>query len=191
MMRRTARGAPVVSAFGAALFVVFAFAVAAAQPAGAVFTSNNIGCAGSAVITAKDGTVYNANANDSLIKVPRDGTVAYDGTITTVTHDHSGEIVMKIAMFAVPLGTWGPRHNGSNQAGASGVKDIPSAFAQVPPGKYRISGFHSGNEGRCDGWADIEIAGSPLTSPVGIVAVALTIASAIAFALAAFAKVGP
>ena len=161
MTRRTARRAPVFGAFGAALFVTFAFFVAAAQPAGAVFTSNTVGCEGSAVLTAKDGTVYNANATDSLIKVPRDGGVAYQGSITTVTHDHAGEIDMEIAMFKVPLGTWGPRHNGSDTSTAAGVKDIPSAFAQVPPGKYRISGFHRGNEGGCAGWADIEIAEAP------------------------------
>ena len=168
---------------GAPLFVF-----AAAAPAGAVFTENTIGCSGSAVLTAKNGTTYNANANATTIKVPRDGSANYQGSITTTTHNHKGEIDLEIGPFKIPVASWGPRPNDSNQNSKDGVKDIPSAFAQIPAGKYRLSGFHEGKEGRCAGWVNAEVTGSPLSTPTGIVALALTVVSGAGLAAAAMAS---
>jgi hypothetical protein len=155
-----------------------------ASPAAAVFTTNTIGCAGSAVIT--DGaTTYNADANDSVIKLPKQGSAAYQGSIQTVTHNHSGAIKLKVGVVSIPMGSWGPTANNSNQSASAGVKKLPSALGSVPPGKYDLTGYHKGDEGMCAGKATVEIGGSALASPAALGSLALTALTGVGL-LAAF-----
>ncbi len=159
-----------------------------AAPAGATFTSNTVGCAGSATITAKNGKSYQINANDAEVKVPKDGSAAWDGSTTTVTHDHSGSVQLAIAFWDFTIGRWGPSRNAGNESARKGTKEIPSFVAQAPPGKYVVSGRHQGAEGGCSGRVTVEIEGSIISNPAGVVSLAGTLASAAGLAVAARAK---
>jgi hypothetical protein len=165
----------------AAVGLVLACTMALARPAAAEFTENAIGCKGSARITSDDGKTYDVDATDKTAVLPRDGQAAWQGSITTVTHDHFGEVVIKIGPVKQKLGDWGPRPNGTNQNAKSGVKKIPSFMKQVPAGKYDVSGFHEGKEGRCAGKITVDVDGSPFDTPAGLATLVLTILSAIGF----------
>ena len=163
---------------GPALVAVLLCGIAA--PAAAEFSENTIGCAGSAVITSDDGETYEVDAEDETVEVPRDGEAAWEGSISTVTHNHSGEVVLEVGPFGeVPLGDWGPSENADDESSASGVKELPAILEQVPAGSYDVSGFHEGDEGRCAGSVTVEIDGSPFDTPLGIANAVLTILTGI------------
>jgi hypothetical protein len=154
-----------------------------AAPAAAVFTTNTIGCAGSAVIT--DGaTTVQANADDTVIKLPKQGSAAYQGSISTVTHNQSGSIKLKVGVVSIPMGSWSGK-NDSNLSSSAGVKKLPAALGSVPPGKYDLTGSHRGDEGSCAGHATVEIGGSPLASPAALGSLGLTALTGVGL-LAAF-----
>ena len=158
---------------GGTLAVAFVLLVAGAQPAAGIFTENTIGCAGSADITDGDTTVH-VDANDASAVIPPQGSAAWEGSVETITHNHSGKVELKIGPGAVPLGSWGPSENADDEASASGVKELPEALGDVPPGSYDVRGHHEGDEGRCAGHMKIEIDGSPLSNPFVLVSLALT-----------------
>jgi hypothetical protein len=159
-----------------------------APPAGAVFTENTIGCDGSAVITDDKGVTTNVNASDSTVKVPRKGSASYQGVVGTVTHNHFGEVKMKLAVFDIPLGSWGKSANAGNANKKVGVKKIPAAVEQLPAGKYVVSGFHQGDEGRCAGEVTVDLEGSLLSTPIGIVSAGGTLLTFLLMLFAAMAK---
>ncbi len=171
---------------GAGLAVVTALAWCA--PAGAVFDDNTVGCAGHATITGNDAKTYEADANDSTIKVPQEGTVAWQGSVQTITHDHAGEITVSVGPFDFTVDSWGPSKNDSNEPSKSGTRDMPSAIKNLPPGSYEISGHHKGNEGGCSGHATIEVQGSILGNAAGAVSVAGTVVTGLALGFAGVAK---
>ncbi|MDQ1445633.1 MAG: hypothetical protein QOI20_2097 [Acidimicrobiaceae bacterium] len=164
------------------------FLVVTAAPAAAVFTENQIGCQGSAVITADDGKTTSVDAKDASVKLPGSGAAKWSGAITTTTHNHSGEVKLKLAVFDIGLGSWGPSKNAGNASTASGTKKIPSALKQVPVGKYVLSGFHRGDEGGCAGHMTVELDGSPTSNAAGIVSLAGTVLTGALMALAAMAR---
>jgi hypothetical protein len=164
--------------------IVVVGSVAFAPPASAEFTENTIGCSGHATITDKKGQTYQVDAQDKTATVPRNGSAEWAGAVTTVTHDHFGEIVIKVGPASVKLDSWGPKPNTSNGSSKSGTKSL-SALEKIPPGKYELTGFHQGNEGRCAGKITLNVAGSPLSSPAGIGVTVLTAVAALGVLLAA------
>lgn len=139
-----------------------------AGPASAVIDPPNaIGCAGSARITADDGTVHDVDAADSRVEVPRSGSAAWQGSIGTVTHNHFGVVNLEIGPTTIELGSWGVSENAADASSKSGVRDLPSTLGGVPPGRYAVSGYHQGDEGRCEGSIEVEVQGNPLTHPAG------------------------
>ncbi|MGI8794529.1 MAG: hypothetical protein ACR2H3_15380 [Acidimicrobiales bacterium] len=161
-MRRT-----LIRTIGAA-FAVAAVVVFGAGPASATIDPpNSIGCAGSATITADDGTVTQVDAADAEVTVPRSGNAAWNGSIATVTHNHSGEVSLAVGPANFALGSWGVSPNDDDENARKGVKEIPSTLGGVPPGRYVVSGFHQGDEGRCSGSIIVEVGGNPLTTPAG------------------------
>jgi hypothetical protein len=160
-----------------------------ASPAAAEFTENTIGCAGNATITDKNGQTYEVDANDKTATLPRTGTAQYSGQISTVTHNHRGQIVIEVGPVKTALGKWGPRPNSSNQNSKAGTKKLPSFLEQVPAGKYEVSGFHQGNEGRCAGRITVSIAGNAFDTPAGIGVAALTALTALATLFAMVATI--
>lgn len=159
-----------------------------AAPAGASFDDNTIGCDGAAALTADDGKQTTVRASDDEVAVPRSGTAAWQGSIATVTHNHRGAVDLALGPFSIQLDQWGPSRNVKDEASATGTKEIPSAVGSIPPGRYVVSGFHEGDEGRCSGSVIVVIEGSPLTNPAGAVAALGTLVTAALLALAARAK---
>ena len=158
-------------------------------PAAAEFTENDIGCDGSAVIESDDGDTFDVNASDSVVEVPRDGTATWQGSVSAPTHNHFGEIVLRVGPLSVPVDDWGVSENANDESAANGVEELPSELSLVPPGRYRVEGFHDSDEGRCAGFVDVEVEGNPITTPVGAGAAAGTVITAALLALAAKAKV--
>ncbi len=169
-----------------AAWLVGAGAIVSAVPAGAEFTENKIGCSGSATIT--DGAkTYRVSADQKEAKVPRKGTAEWQGAIATTTHNHKGEVRLSVAFWDITVGSWGPSPNAANEKSRSGTKKIPSALEQLPAGKYKLSGFHQGDEGRCAGKITVEVEGSILNIP-GIVSLAGTVLTGAGLAVAGKAK---
>lgn len=172
---------------GAAAAGVLLFGVA--TPAAAEFTENRIGCQGHA--TVRDGSkTYEVDARDKEVKAPREGTAAYAGSITTTTHDHSGVVRLKLGPFNITLGLWGPSENANNENSSAGTKEIPDAVKFVPPGKYEVSGYHQGKEGRCAGKVTIELEGSPLSTPAGAAAAVGTLVTGAGLVLSGMTRKG-
>jgi hypothetical protein len=157
-------------------------------PAGAEFTENTIGCSGSAVLTDPGGTIWPITAVDAEAKVPREGTASWQGSISTVTHNHRGDVALEIGFWDVTIRSWGPSPNSRDENARMGRIEIPSIVRQVPPGKYVVSGFHEGDEGACAGQVVIDVQGSPFTTAAGIVSLAGTVLSGAAVAVAGRAK---
>lgn len=175
-LRRRVAAAGVV----AALSLIFG-----AAPASAIFTQNTIGCSGSATITDSDGNTYQGNADDVSVEVPREGVADWRGSISTVTHNHSGEVNLALGPVDIQLGKWGPSRNADDESSSSGTKEIPEALQYVLPGEYVVSGFHQGDEGRCAGYAVVAVDVAPFSTPTGIAVVTvffafMTAASAVA-----------
>jgi hypothetical protein len=159
-----------------------------AAPASATFTKNTVGCKGSAVITDKDGKTFSIDAADSKVKVPKEGSAAWQGSLGTVTHNHSGSVSLKVGLAKIELGSWGPSANASNQGSQSGVKEIPAAVKQLLPGKYVVSGSHNGDEGGCAGSIVVEVEGSALGTPAGIGVLIGTVVTGAGLAFVALGK---
>jgi hypothetical protein len=172
-------------AVAAAVVAVFAMMVGA--PAGAEFGENSIGCSGRALVTDDEGETYDIDAEDSEVVVPRSGSAQWEGSIETVTHNHSGEVVLEVGPMSVGLGDWGPSENDNDEASANGVKEIPEILEQVPAGKYDVSGFHQGDEGRCAGAVTVEVDGSPFDTIAGVVNAGLTLLTGALLLIAMFA----
>lgn len=161
-----------------------------AAPAGATFDENTIGCAGSATITDDDGATYDIDADDDRVVVPRVGSAAWQGSIATVTHNHSGEVRLELGPASVTVGEWGPAENAGDKSSASGTQELPEALANVPTGRYDVSGFHQGDEGRCSGSVTVEFEGSPFDTPIGVVTAGLTLLTGLLTVLALVAAGG-
>ena len=151
--------------------------VVIAGPAAAEFTTNEIGCAGSAVVTNNDGDTYTVDADDSTVEVPRTGSADWEGSTQTVTHNHTGEVAVDLGFTGITIGDWASE-NAGDASSSSGVTELPAILRQVPTGKYDVSGFHDGDEGRCAGSVVVEIDGSPFDTVVGILNLVLTLLTA-------------
>lgn len=161
-----------------------ALLIAGSGVASATLTQNTANCGGSAVITNPEGVVYRVDATIARATIPREGVVQWQGHANPLS-GYSGAVKVVIGPLSVPLGSWS---GGLSKAASSGVKEIPKAFKSVPPGLYRVSGFHSGAGGRCEGSILLEIEGSPLSTPVGAGVVGATAVAALATVGAGLAR---
>ncbi len=150
-------------------------ALVPAGPAGAVLTSDTVGCSGSATITSTDGTAYQVDVGDEEAKVPREGSAAWQGGLSTVTHDHRGEVNLELPLGDVELGSWGPSANTEGKASASGAKELPSVLRDLPAGRYKVRGYHEGNEGGCTGHVTVEIDDFAFTNVAGVAGIGGTV----------------
>jgi hypothetical protein len=155
-----------------------------APPAGAELTVNEVGCAGSAVITPDDGGApVTVDAEDDTVVLPAGaGDATYEGSVETVTHDHSGKIAVAVGPASIEIGSWSSPNEGGEPS-ASGTKELPSALEQVPPGKYEVTGHHEGTEGRCEGRLTVEVGGSILSTPASAVSLGLGVLGLLVLAL--------
>ncbi len=163
-------GAGVVVAAGLALF---------GSPAGAEITRDTIGCSGTATITADDGTAVTIDSSATEAKIPRARSAAWHGEINRVTHDHEGSVDLQVGPVSINLGKWGPTANSQNAGTRDGVIDIPAVVRQFPPVKWKLTGYHKGIEGQCQGEITVEVEGSAAsTAAAGVAALAGTAAAA-------------
>lgn len=176
------------AAGGVAAFLIALSSVVVASPAGATITTNTIGCSGSAEITPESGAPYTVDAQDSTLKVPRNGSAAWTGSLGTITHNHKGKVTLEVGFLSLEVGSWGPTANTSNLGSRSGVKEIPSFMDQIPAGEYVLRGSHSGDEGSCAGHMTVDVEGSPWSNPVGLVVLAGTVLSGATMVMAARAR---
>lgn len=144
------------------------FLLCSAGPSAAVLTSNDVGCTGSADVIGGDGRTYHLDAADATATVPREGQASWRGALGTVTHDHHGEVRLEVGPFSHEIGSWGPSPNTANQSSASGEMDVPSFMADVPTGRYKLSGTHSGAEGGCAGEVVVEVEGTPFSNVASV-----------------------
>ena len=160
-----------------------------AAPAGAEITRDTIGCSGTATVTADDGTTVAVDAAATAVKIPRGDSALWHGEINKVTHDHEGSIDLELGPISINLGRWGPTGNNQNKGTQDGVKDIPALIRQFPSVKWKLTGYHKGTEGQCEGEMTVEVEGSAAsTAAAGVAGLAGTAAAAAGLVSAARPK---
>ncbi|MGH2808990.1 MAG: hypothetical protein ACRDKT_17135 [Actinomycetota bacterium] len=169
----------------AVLFLAVAFALALGGTAQARFTQNEIGCAGRATITSPGGGRVTVRATDTTATVPRQGSVAWQGSTKQVSKNHSGSITVRIGPGNVPVADWGDP-NDKGQTKKAGTRPMPAAFADVPPGIYLVSGKHTGDTGSCAGEIEVTITGdgSAPWKPIALTGTGLFAAATLAAGIA-------
>jgi hypothetical protein len=151
---------------GGFLLIVGLVLTGTAAPAHGEFTQNTIGCAGSAVLNGDDGSTTSVNAEDATVTLSDTaGEASYEGSVQTITHNHLGEIRLEVGLGALKLATWESANDG-DEASKAGVKVLPSETSNIPPGRYELTGFHEGEEGRCVGRMTVEVSGSLFSNPI-------------------------
>ncbi|MDH5371903.1 MAG: hypothetical protein OEX97_03055 [Acidimicrobiia bacterium] len=135
-------------------------------------------CRGTVTI---DGIVY-SEANDSAsnpIVIPdEEGLIAFwEGSTNEPITDHTGEIGVVVGPTTINFADWGG-DNAALKTDSNGSYAIDDARDVLPisvVGLYKVSGFHRGEGGSCDGSVMVLLEGNPLTTPVGAGAAAGTI----------------
>jgi hypothetical protein len=178
-------------------WLVASFTIAAvvlvigALPAAAVMIRNPVSCRAFATITDKAGkTISRADHNAVEITVPREGLITWEASVREPAKSYSGEIALDFDVFKFAPGDWTFKGAPQKDLASKGVEKIPSFFKYMPPGKYKVAGFRTGDGVTCDGYATIVIQGSPFTNPTGIGILAATLIALIAFVRSGVARVG-
>jgi hypothetical protein len=127
----------------------------------AEITEDEIGCSGSADIKAEDGGTTHIDAEDTKATVPREGTVRWRGATADAVHNHNGSIELDLGLDGVPIDDWGSENEG-DEIEKRGTRELPEVLKWLPPGTYLVTGFHSGDEGSCDGEIEITLEGGSL-----------------------------
>ena len=98
--------------------------------------------------------------------------------MATATHDHHGAVRLEVGALDVVVGEWGPDANRAGVTSAHGTIAIPSFLAQVPSGRYKLTGFHQGAEGRCDGEVMVDVGEGALANFAGWAGIGGTVLAA-------------
>jgi hypothetical protein len=177
------RAMGVFAAVGTVLFI-------GASPAGAVTVNGP--CSGTATINGKQYTT--ANKDDASLShpmtLPKTGTVTYEGTTGAVTKPEHGHLSVVVGPAEVSIYSWRSSNTG-NKTTDTGTKSLTSASKKLPgiAGIYELKGYHYNNGALyCSGSGYIKFTDSPLTTPLGIVAVAGTAVAALVVLIAALGK---
>jgi hypothetical protein len=163
-----------------------------AAPAGAEITRDTIGCSATATVTGDDGAAVTVDASARSVTIPRGDSALWRGEINKVTHDHSGSVDLKLGPLSINLGRWGPTANDANRGIQEGLKDVPAVIRQFPSVKWKLTGFHKGTEGQCEGEVTVQVESSPAsTAAAAVAALAGTAAAAAGLVAAARPKRPP
>jgi len=157
---------------------------APARPAGAAI---NGPCAATAEVNGKLYTPAHDTPGNP-IRLPKRGTILYQGTTRTVTSPHHGSLAVSVGPTRITIYSWAST-NAKRKLSAAGHKDLASTYAKLPfsiAGIYRITGYHY-SQGRlyCSGFAYVAFDQSPFVTPVGVFAEAGTVLTAAGLVLAA------
>lgn len=161
-------------------------ALAPASPAGAELTTNEIGCAGSAVISG-EGPDVAVDAEDDEVRLSGPESAAWQGSVATVTHDHAGSIDLAVGPASIEIGSWSSANDG-DESSRNGTEELSGAVGDVPPGRYELSGSHQGDEGRCAGRMTVIIEGSVLSNPISAGSVVLAVLGLVLLAFGALKR---
>jgi hypothetical protein len=151
-------------------------------------------CDGSVTIKGVTYTPDNDSPGDPVVVPSGSGVVAkWEGSTDVPIKNHHGEILVHIGPASIAVASW-EGENADEETQASGSYDLDDAYAKLPldvVGIYRVSGYHEGKGGRCDGFVYVKIEGNPLATVPGAAAAALTVAAVAGVVVAAFAKGKP
>jgi hypothetical protein len=173
---------------GAGVGVAIAL-VLLAGPAGAEITRDTIGCTGTATLTGDDGVPVTIDVAARSVTVPRGDSAVWKAATNKVTHDHSGSLDLRLRPLSINLGRWGPTGNDQNQSTKDGLRDIPAVVKYFPSVKWKLTGYHKGIEGQCEGEMTVEVEGSAAsTAAAGVAGLAGTAAAAAGLVQAARLK---
>lgn len=156
-MRRAALLAGVAAA-------VVALSVPLAAPAGAVLTHDGLGCGATASVQTEGGKSIYVDGADAEVRLPRRGDVYWAGTVTKPAHRETGSLELRLGFWEVPVGTWGPSANPTDQLRREGSRPLPGFLRVVPPGRYVLTGTHRAAEGSCTGHLTVVVAGSAVSN---------------------------
>lgn len=183
MLHRTHRPRGRRSAALAAGLVAAGWTLAVAGPASANVSGP---CDGRVTIDGVTYTPANDTPGDPIV-VPADArTAEWEGTTGVPITDHTGRLGVVIGPGSVQIASWGGE-NADLETSAAGAYDVGDARGELPVdlvGLYELTGMHSGSGGTCAGSAMVLIEGSPLTTPAGAGAAAVTVLSLLGLAAA-------
>lgn len=160
----------------------------AAPSAEAVMTENSIGCRGSAVITS-NGATTTANQDSVEVTLPREGTIAWQGSVGKLARSYSGKIELDLGLFRISPGSWGWSGGPQGTLSSSGVEKIPARFKDLPAGKYKVRGHHTADGATCSGFVTIKIEGGAIQTTAGKAAVGLTAVGVLGLIISMIPKV--
>lgn len=160
----------------------------AASPARALVTG---GCNGSATIKGVTYTPANDTpGNPVLIPNEKGVMIPWEATTGGPITDHHGQIGVNAGPFVIPVAKWAGE-NADKKTKDADTYSLDSAYEKIPVrlvGLYRVSGFHTGTGGDCEGFVYVRFEGNPLATVPGILAVGLTGGAVVLVGVGGFRK---
>ncbi len=148
-------------------------------------------CNGSATIQGVTYTPANDTPSNPVVLPNEKGVVAsWEGSTDGPIHNHHGEIGVDVGPFTIKVADWAGE-NKKDEVQKKGKYQLDDAYAKLPlgiVGIFRVSGFHEGDEARCDGFVYVKIEGNPLATVPGAASVALTVVTAVLVGVAGIAR---
>lgn len=136
-------------------------------------------CDGSATIKGVTYTPNNDTPGNPVV-IPNEKGVIVDwqgNTGGVVIKNHTGQIAVDVGPFGVVVADWSGE-NANKETEKHGKYNLDDAYDKLPVdlvGIYRVSGFHHGEGGACDGFVYVKIEGNPLSTVPGAGAAVLTL----------------
>ena len=162
-----------------------------ALPVGAAVTG---GCTGEATV---DGVAYgpdNDTPSNAIVVPDRDDvTASYSGEVPFANTNFTGDAGIKVGPVVVKVVDW-QGANSEDVRGSEGEYSLSEFKAALPvdvgvTGIYEVIVNHSADGGTCRANVFVKFEGNPLSTPLGMVAVAGLVLSAIGLLGGMFAKV--
>lgn len=149
------------------------------------------GC--SATVTI-DGIPYgpdNDSASNPIVVPDRSDVVAsWRATVPFDNNGYSGAVGLVVGPTTITLAEWGPGSGANASEGTYSRQELTNALPGGVKliGLYELAGHHQTSAGRCEGNAMVRFGGSPLESPVALVALGGTMLSGLGLVGAAVSK---
>jgi hypothetical protein len=132
-------------------------------------------CTGEATIKGVTYTPANDTPGNAIPIPDEDGVqVTYSGSVEFENMSHSGVAKVQVGPFSITLGKAWSGTNTEDTRGVDGqVYELDDFRDKLPiwiPGVWKVSAEHSASGGECSGFAMVKLAGSPLGSVAGLIA---------------------
>jgi hypothetical protein len=154
--------------------------VASAGKASAHLESDN-GCQGSGTFREDGLTVDAESIGDEVVKIPREDTVDWQGSVDAPPGAYSGTIAIDLPppFGEAEIDSWSGESDNTANAGERDY-DLPSV---VPAGvEFQVVGSHTDENGSCSGFVNLEIKGGPFDSPLAPASLVGTVAAGVGLA---------